>query len=454
MSNNEISTIIDMTKAKEYKDKLRKLFEEMELRAIEREELIRIIALTYFAKANTFLIGERGVGKSYVIDMFGSIISGAKKLWQIVGKEDTTTEELFGRIYTTNEGELKINTKGSLLEAFSIFIDEMFKIKGRKLSGLLEVLIDRTYTYGDGEKKKTDINCFFAASNEYPEDKFMAPYVDRFDFWVVVKAIAERENRKKLYLNDFIQEPILTKYFSKEDIDFIYKESDKVIFDKILVERFIDITQEFIKSEVKTSDRKYKRTVKFMKIVAYLNGRSYIDISDFILLLFTSWHNKTEKERVDKIFYNYIFRNEQYLENVINTINSDFKEIKLELNNNYINLIYYKKIFDINNKEEYLTNYENINLISSSCSYLLEVIKNELYSFRNVVEQVNKLFENNIFFVNKTNQVFTPKIEELIKELEKDIKEKIVMLEEWLKINKTLLEYKTNQQKVNLEIAY
>ena len=53
----------------EYKQLVAKVIKELENKAIEREELIRILILAMFSRTNVFLIGLSGVGKIYKIRM-------------------------------------------------------------------------------------------------------------------------------------------------------------------------------------------------------------------------------------------------------------------------------------------------------------------------------------------------------------------------------------------------
>jgi len=47
----------------EYKQLVAQVIKELENKAIEREELIRILILAMFSRTNVFLIGPPGVGK-------------------------------------------------------------------------------------------------------------------------------------------------------------------------------------------------------------------------------------------------------------------------------------------------------------------------------------------------------------------------------------------------------
>lgn len=443
-----LSSSIDIVRMNKIHLSLVELFNEMSKRLIERDQLNRLIGLTFFCKSNCFLIGDRGVGKSYAIEKLGDSIEGTKPLWQLMLKKDTKIEEVFGRTYQDEKGEWLINTKNSLLEADNIFADEMFKAQGEILSGLLEVLVDRSYTFGDGKKRKTDIIAFFGASNEYPTERFMLPYVDRFDIWIEVKPIQSKFNRKKYYLDDYTNEVLESKFISKDDIEFVYnQEADKVFFNETLINLYIEITTSFINSEIKTSDRKYRRIIRLIKTIAYLNNRTTVNYSDLFILLYSAWQNEIEKERVERDLYDLIFGKKEKIDAFLSTLKTRFNDIVNGFNSQLYKYYSHKYEFSGESQDKAYSN-----ILSSFYSIINEI--DEIYSGLNEIENlykfnmfVQKELDENIIIVDIKSEVFSEELIQSFRDLGIKLKEKKSDTIKWIKTNKDLYNYKSNQKK-------
>lgn len=429
---------------------IKELIQDMEQRLIEREQLIRIVLLTIFSKNHLFLIGERGVGKSHGLMLAGSVIDGAKPLWQLQVSEHTQIEEIYGAKYEREDGTIGLRTENSLLSAHFGLLDEMFKAKGTRLSGMLELLADGCYTSGDGVRYDAPLISLFGASNEYPEEKFMEPYVDRFLFWYKVSRIEKKENRLKYYMGDFIQDFINKKYFKLEDIDDIYSISLNSIKipDKIL-KKYVKITDQFITSSVKTSDRKYLKILNVMKIMAYLNGRAEVDYSDLFILLHSAWHNDTEREKVERHLYNTVFDTKENINTGILKIRTGFNDQNTIQKGKLFDLLHYKEEFNSYSsiEKEQLFNFYRVEIqtVFNNYNYLNDRL-NDLESKKLNIEYILHLVENNIFILNIKPDVFDEKVYRDISNLREGILKEINTIKQWLDINPNYFEYDKNRR--------
>ena len=227
----------------------------------EREELVHMIAIALLTRKNLFVLGDTGQAKSFVIDLFRSMISDAKQ-FNIVMSKQTTAEELLGRLdlssiipgnvarsllekdetYQKMAGNVKklINqaadiadgnaykaleeyqkkmeiyqkalamveggkpehiTTGKIPDSHICFLDEIFKSGSAILNTLLQVLNERRYT-NEGVSINIPVISFFSASNEIPnfkdrENENLKPLYDRFDLKVVTEYITDHDNRMK-----------------------------------------------------------------------------------------------------------------------------------------------------------------------------------------------------------------------------------------------------------------
>ena len=421
------------------------LIAELNKRLIEREELSPLVILVMLSKSNMFLMGERGVGKSKTVELINGAINGAI-FWQLQVNADTKHEELFGAKTKTQEGTLSYVAKRSVLNAHYVVLDEMFKAKSKRLNSLLELLVDRSYTSGDGIKRDAPLLACFGTSNEYPTETYMLPYVDRFDFWYEVKRIEKEENRLRYYAGDYDQSPIVEQYISLEDIEHINQMKNKIMIPNFIIELFHAITTSLITQKVKTSDRKYARVLhNTMKVSAYLNNRDYIDISDLFLLLHSAWHDESEKYKVQRVVFEEIFGNKETTQALILEIEQTIETIDTEKNKSIYGYLDYKEKLDsIDNQSIFL----NVKRFARDC---LNAYMQQKKSLKLLIDKfednlrIEKLIEQNIFISNYKQNAFT---EDMIASIEMHIdkvEKKIYNLSEWMQCNETLFDYQNNR---------
>ncbi len=438
---------IDTAKQKELHEKIPLLIEELNQRLIERDELSRLVVLAMLSKNHMFLIGERGVGKSKTVELVNGAIKDST-FWQLQINEDTKLKELYGKKRSTDDGTVSYTAKRSLLNTHYGVLDEMYKGRGNLLNGLLELLVDASYTSGDGIKRKTPLLAVFGTSNEYPTETRMLPFNDRFTVWYEVKRIQEPENRVKYYAGDYLDEPIENQYFSLEDIEHISVVKNDITIPESIIALFDEITRALITQKVKTSDRKYGRVLHGMiRVSAYLNNRSSVDISDVFLLLHTAWHDDVEKEKVKRVVFEKIFGNQEEIDSRIVTCKQ-----KMEDTDSFKNKHIYKYLnnsveIDGANKQ---TVYEQIINVADSAYREYEMIYSDLISLKDKFHENTKiehLLQNNLFVRNYTQNAISQGMLESIKGLLEATEKRIHELKTWYNKNQTLFEYQSNVQK-------
>ncbi|NBK98588.1 MAG: hypothetical protein EOM50_11300 [Erysipelotrichia bacterium] len=423
------------------------LIDELNARLIERDELSRLVVLAMLSMSHMFLIGERGVAKSKTVELVNGAIEGAT-FWQLQVNADTKHEELFGAKTTTEDGTIAYLAKRSILNTHYGVLDEMFKALGDRLNSLLEVLVDRCYTSGDGIKKAIPLLSIFGTSNEYPTETRMLPYVDRFDFWYEVKRIQNKENRKKYLAGEYVRGAIETQYFSLEDIEHIAKVKDSIMISNHIVEIFDSITSELIKQRVKTSDRKYEKILhRAMKVSAYLNNRSEIDISDLFLLLHSAWHDEAEKEKVKRVVFEQIFGN---MENIIGKTleyKTKIEEIDTIKNANIYPFLNHTQNLDGSKKDVLFTQVINCaDYVYSEYQKVSKNLENLLEKYDTCL-RVEELIEHNLFVTNYKQTAFTQAMLNDIQVLVESVNKKMAELEIWYESNPTPFDYQNNFSK-------
>ena len=419
---------------------------ELNDRLIERDQLVRLTILALFSKSHMFLIGERGVAKSLTIRIISNLVEKTK-YWELQVGIDTETKQLFGEKKVAENGTVYYEAKNTILDAEIVFLDEMFKAKNEVLNMLLQIMVDRYYTTGDGRMIKVPLIMLCGASNEYPTGEFAEPYLDRLLFWYKVDRIKKHENREKFFNFNFNTNSIEKPIFTKDEIDYVYAQATKKIkTPKIILDLFNEIVDNLILQGVKTSDRKFLNIMKTMKVCVLLNERDSLDYSDMFLFLFTAWHNDVEQRKVEDVVYYQIFSNQANIEGKLENI----KKV-LEVNQNFIS----GRLYDfINYRLEFVGDeasqlfYQYITAAIKS-SEKFDNIKEEIEELKRIIEHiyaVEEMIENNIFITNIKNKTLNQFILDSIDKQETLLKHESQNLQEWINRNKDILSYKRNQQ--------
>ncbi|KIM08765.1 MAG: hypothetical protein KU29_03295 [Sulfurovum sp. FS06-10] len=444
---------IDKQIQKEFYEKIPLLVEELNKRLIERDELSRLVVLAMLSKNHMFLIGERGVGKSKTVELVNGAIKDST-FWQLQINKDTKIKELYGKKRSMDDGTVSYEAKRSLLNTHYGVLDEMYKGRGNLLNGLLELLVDASYTSGDGIKRKTPLLAVFGTSNEYPTETRMLPFNDRFTVWYEVKRIQEPKNRIKFYAGDYLTTPIENQYFSIEDIEYISVAKENISIPMDIIELFDSITTALITQKVKTSDRKYGRVLHGMiRVSAYLNNRECVDISDIFLLLHTAWHDDVEKDKVKRVVFEKIFGNAEEIDSRIVTCKQNMEETDSFKNKHIYKYLNNTIEIDGINKQEM---YDRIIGVADKAYREYQDILNELISLDkkwHENKEIEALLQRNHFISNYTQNAITPAMLEMIQELSQTVEKKIIDLHTWYSNNQTLFDYQGNVQKNKGRVA-
>jgi len=419
---------------------------ELNSRLIERDQLVKLIILAIFSKSHMFLIGERGVAKSLAIRIISNLVEKVK-YWELQVGIDTEPKQLFGEKKVAENGTIYYEAKNTILDAEIVFLDEMFKAKSEVLNMLLQIMVDRYYTTGDGRMIKVPLIMLCGASNEYPTGELAEPYLDRLLFWYKVDRIKKHENRKKFFNFDFETKPIEKTIFTKDEIEYVYNTAIKKIkTPPEILDIFNKIVNNLILQGVKTSDRKFLNIIKAMKVCALLNERDSLDYSDMFLFLFAAWHNDVEQRKVEDVVYYQIFSNQANIEGKVEDIKKN-----TEANQNFIS----GRLYDfVNYRLEFVGDdasqlfYQYIAAAIRSFEKF-EEIKEEIEELNNIIRyiySVEDMIENNIFLTNIKNRTLN---ESILNDVDKQgtlLKHESQNIQDWIERNKDIVSYKRNQQ--------
>ncbi|CAA6815342.1 MAG: Putative MoxR-like ATPase [uncultured Campylobacterales bacterium] len=398
--------------------KVQTLIDEVSAKVIERDELVKLLILSIFARSHVFLIGKPGTGKTYIINIILKAVADAKYFDYLV-MHQTKPEEIFGTMITDAEGNLVYNYKNSVLDSHFVMLDEMFKGQSSILNALLGITSnDRTFTMRGKGTFKVPLITLFGASNEFPTDDALEPFDDRLLIRYDVERIKEPENYKRLIAGDYDHSKEIKTKVSLKDLEMcdIFSKEFVRIPDNI-VDIYSTIKQKIIQDRIQISDRKLVTTMhNILKSAAYLNQRDYVNYSDLLLLKNIAWRDYTDKRKIKEILFNTIFGTKKTFEN---------KLVKIDEDLNNLSNFYNHEVKDFVNRLVPMT-ASNFELIYSQRMQkvdefikVLQVLDSNLSMVENKMS-FNKILEKeiqeNIFLLDFKGNVFVP---EIIVEMEK-----------------------------------
>jgi len=173
-----------------YVSKIQSFYNELMKPFIGREEEARVIVLALMTGEHAVLIGKPGTAKSALIRRSAQLLNA--RLFMYLLTKFTEPSELFGPLdlVALKEGRYVRITKGKMLEADIIFLDEIFKANSAILNSILSILNERIFYDGYSEIK-VPLWSLFGASNEVPDDPELEALYDRMLLRQYVKPVSE-----------------------------------------------------------------------------------------------------------------------------------------------------------------------------------------------------------------------------------------------------------------------
>jgi len=362
------------------------VIKELEQKTIEREVLSRILLLALLSKSNIFLIGAPGVAKSYILKLVSNCIVDGKYFEYLVSPT-TKPVELLGVPYEAENGEIRYNTKDSVVDSHIVFLDELYKGNSSIMNAMLGIASDnREYHQrgsGDGGVVKTEVRCLMSASNEFPSSEELAAFDDRLHIKYEVLRISAKENFLRFMRGEFDKTHTFSTGFSIAELDTISMLSEYVQVPSYIDDILYRFRERYIREKLKASDRKIGNTARIMKVSAFCNGRSEIDISDLFLLLHTTWSDYYERDRVREVCFDIFFKSEDFYKSEItkldNMLDEQFGVIESRMED-----VLHKRV---NLKPE------NINKNFSIWRQNAKTLSENLQSFENAYRELLNIFD-------------------------------------------------------------
>lgn len=308
-------------------EKAKSIFKFMENALFEREELTRLLILAIFTKEHIFMYGPPGTAKTNIADTLYLLTQGTS--FTKLMTDYTNYDDIFGKEIKHPNGMTERVLKGKLPTAEFAFLDEIFKAGPEILNSLLTVLNERLFDDDYNGRIKVPLRTALAASNEFPRTSYLKALFERFVFRITVPNIKDTANRIRLFNGDFKKIQDLPT-FTNEEVDYIqdnFKKRNIRFNDEVAqkLSNLIDTLHQLlnpdssdkkknkIESYYEISGRTMNKMGSIMRLSAYLNKRTEVDLSDLLLTRYIVWNNTFQREAILPKINNELFGGQEEL---------------------------------------------------------------------------------------------------------------------------------------------
>lgn len=342
------------------KEHIRQLVEWMSQGVYEKEHIIAMALLCAVAGENMFLLGPPGTAKSMVASRLKRVFKDGKSFDYLMSRF-STPDEIFGPISISrlkNDDRYERLTAGYFPEADVIFLDEIWKA-GPSIQNTLLTVINEHIFHNGGQIMHTPMKVLIAASNELPaKDEGLEALWDRFLVRMVSNCIESDDAFFKMIAStgSELKELPESLYITDELYARWQRGSHAVVIHESVVNAIKALRKSLAVLEKADgnqlryyiSDRRWRKAYRLMQTSAYLNGRTEINVSDYLLLIHSFWNDVEcipnilkaitssisdvtvrELNRIDKLIRQMMTAQSQQLQSrpsILNSENNNFAE--------------------------------------------------------------------------------------------------------------------------------
>lgn len=285
------------------REHIRMLVDWMSQGVYEKEQIIAIALLCAVAGENMFLLGPPGTAKSMVASRLKRVFKDGKSFDYLMSRF-STPDEIFGPIAISRlkkEDRYERLTAGYLPDADVVFLDEIWKA-GPSIQNTLLTIVNEHIFHNGRQIMHCPMKVLIAASNELPaKDEGLEALWDRFLVRMVSNCIENDDAFFKMIMSMSREQTELADYlFITDELYARWQSESKAVginetvinAIKALRKAFADLEKEDEnKLRYYISDRRWRKAFRLMQTSAYLNGRTTINMSDYLLLIHSFWND-------------------------------------------------------------------------------------------------------------------------------------------------------------------
>lgn len=287
----------DAALADEARALLSQLEAEMNAALCEREKEIGAMLDCAIAGEHMLLIGDPGIAKSMMVNIFADAFDEA--LFSVQLTKTMVPKDLCGEfdIQAYEKGEQRHMIERMLPTAKIAILDELYKGNPALLNSLLGIILERKYLNGN-----TVVDCalrfMMATSNELPEagDPMLQAFADRILVKFQVERIQNDQNLINLMWGRRPQKPVTKLTFAH--VDALQRVARSVTSSPEVDRANMAIRATLHDKGIKVSDRRWIRATEFLQAHVARRGGTEVTLADLEPLENILWNRPEDRPAV------------------------------------------------------------------------------------------------------------------------------------------------------------
>jgi MoxR-like ATPase len=269
---------------------------------IERRDEIELLGLSIIAGLDPLLLGDPGVGKTWLIELalrcIGDLPPNA--LFNTLVFKETPADDILGprSLPAMKDGRIERMLDGYIGTAVLAYLDEIFKASPTLVNSLLDVMANRKLKVGRNVHDIGQLLCIIASSNELPDREDMAPFRDRFGLTKFVQPVRAPEGRKAVMrIQDEYQASARNIDMSDApslklgDIQQIRAEVRAVELPDAVIETMDQAQERWAQAGFPPSMRRIGQMLLAVKARAWTRGEGAANTDDIIVTQHMAWNH-------------------------------------------------------------------------------------------------------------------------------------------------------------------
>lgn len=269
---------------------------------VEREEEIELLLLSLIGNIDTLLVGEAGVGKTWLIELLMLLLDGAKRedFFNTMIFKETPAQDVLGPmdLSAMKDGRIERIMDGFLPTARVAYLDEVFKGSPTLLNALLDMMAQRKLKVGRNIHDASQLLVIYGSSNELPDREDLLPFRDRWGITKVVQAVRAPENRRTVMrIQDEYQASARSidlgsaPKLTLDEVSIIRAEVRRVEIPDQLIETMVEAQDRWGGKGFQPSQRRVGQMLMAIKARAWSRGRGTASTDDIIVCQHMAWNH-------------------------------------------------------------------------------------------------------------------------------------------------------------------
>ena len=308
---------------------------------VDRREEIELLGLATLSGVDTLLLGEPGVGKTWMIEALIEHCLVDMRLFSTLLAKDMSADEVLGPRSLTAMKEDKIAriTAGFLPEAHYGYLDEVFKASPTLVNPLLDLFANRVLKVGGVKLDCSQLRAIFMSSNELPDREDLMAFRDRIGITKVVLPVRTQEGRREVtdiqlgYQREGIDtngiEPL-----TLAELDLIRDEVRAVDVPEAVRDMMCEAQQKWLENGHPPSQRRIGQMWRVVKSHAWAAGRNQVCADDLLPCQHMAFNNLDHAESARSVileFASAFLRKAERLKQALEPIVAQMEQLKSEV---------------------------------------------------------------------------------------------------------------------------